>query len=123
MTSRNEYGTSSGQGRRLFARSDDGGQTWAANWSFFESELPGSYCEGSIVTDAEGVVYYGHADGRRVNYTVHQSTDGGRSFPKATVVYPGGSGYSDMALLKNGSLGIFFEKDGYNTLSFAVIDP
>lgn len=123
MTSRNEYGTSSGQGPRLFARSDDGGASWAANWSFFESELPGSYCEGSIVTDTEGAVYYGHADGRRVNYTVHKSTDGGRSFPKATVVYPGGSGYSDLALLKNGSLGIFFEKDGYNTLSFAVIDP
>jgi hypothetical protein len=30
--------------------------------------------------------------------------------------------YSDMALLKNGSLGVFFEKDGYNTLSFAVVD-
>ena len=31
--------------------------------------------------------------------------------------------YSDMALLKNGSLGVLFEKDAYNTISFAVIDP
>ena len=29
LTSRNEYGLSSGQGPRLFARSDDGGKTWA----------------------------------------------------------------------------------------------
>ena len=76
MTSRNFYGTSSGQGPRLFARSDDGGATWAANWSFFEDELPGGYCEGSIISDAEGVVYFGHPgvlhSGARSNYTVHK---------------------------------------------------
>eukprot|EP01052_Picozoa_sp_SAG31_P081903 SAG31_NODE_41868_length_274_cov_0.588571_2_plen_43_part_01 len=40
-------------------------------------------------------VYYGHPgpvhSSARANYTVHKSTDGGRSFPKATVVYPGGA--------------------------------
>ena len=51
MTSRNFYGASSGQGPRLFARSDDGGATWAANWSATETELPDPYCEGSILAD------------------------------------------------------------------------
>lgn len=37
-------------------------------------------------------------------------------------VYPGGAAYSDMAMLKNGSIAVFFEKDGYNTLSFAAIN-
>ena len=59
--------------------------------------------------------------GARANYTVHKSLDGGRTWPHATVVYPGGSAYSDMALLRNGSIGVFFEKDNYNTLSFATI--
>ena len=54
------YGLSSGQGDRLFARSDDGGETWAANWSFTYAELSGSYCEGSIVSDDQGAVYFGH---------------------------------------------------------------
>ena len=125
MTSRNFYGGSSGQGPRLFARSDDGGATWAANWSFFEDKLPGGYCEGSIISDADGAVYFGHPgmlhSGARANYTVHKSLDGGRTWPHATVVYPGGSAYSDMALLRNGSIGVFFEKDNYNTLSFATI--
>ena len=54
-----QYGGNSGQGPRLFARSDDGGQTWAANWSFTKAELPAAYCEGSLISDAEGAVYHG----------------------------------------------------------------
>ena len=54
---------------------------------------------------------------------VHTSLDGGRTWPKATVVYPGGAAYSDMVMLKNGSLAVLLEKDNYNTISFAVIDP
>lgn len=90
MTSRNFYGGNSGQGPRLFARSDDGGATWAANWSFTASELPGGYCEGSIISDSNGTVYFGHPgllhSGGRANYTVHKSFDGGRTWPSATLV-------------------------------------
>ena len=43
LTSRNFFGRSSRQGPRLFARSDDGGATWAANWSA-GADLPDPYC-------------------------------------------------------------------------------
>ena len=49
LTSRNSYGLSSGMGPRLFARSDDGGVSWAANWSA-GADLPDPYCEASIVS-------------------------------------------------------------------------
>jgi len=38
------------------------------------------------------------------------------------VIYKGRAGYSDMTFLKNGSLGVFFEKDSYNTVSFVAVD-
>ena len=45
LTSRNFFDRRSGQGPRLFARSDDGGASWAANWSA-GPDLPDPYCEG-----------------------------------------------------------------------------
>lgn len=121
MTSRNFYGKSSGQGPRLFARSDDGGASWAANWS--ATDLRDPYCEGSLVSDAVADrLYFGNpSSSRRANFSVHRSHDGGLTWPEATVVYPGGSAYSDMTFLRNGSLAVLFEKDNYNTLSFAVV--
>jgi len=123
MTSRNLFGLSSGQGPRLFARSDDGGATWAANWSAYDLTDP--YCEASLLSNvSDGTVYFGNPSNHgRGNFSVHSSSDGGRTWPKSVIVYPGGSEYSDMTFLRNGSIGIFFEKDGYNTASFTVVSP
>ena len=49
LTSRNFFGRSSGQGPRLFARSDDGGASWAANWSA-GADLPDPYCEAALLS-------------------------------------------------------------------------
>lgn len=120
MTSRNFYGTSSGQGPRLMARSDDGGETWASNWSSYD--LPDPYCEGSILSDAAGRLVFGNpSSSRRKNYSLHSSLDGGRTWPHSRIVYPGDAAYSDTAFVRNGSVGILFEKDNYNTMSFTVV--
>ena len=128
LSSRNFYGLSSKQGPRLFARSDDGGQTYAANWSAGVGttiNLPDLYCEASVLGDpAGGVVYFGTPSNThhgRYNFSVHASFDGGRSWPKSAVVYPGSSAYSDLAFTKSGSVAVLFEKDGYAHVSFGVV--
>ena len=39
------------------------------------------------------------------------------------LVYRGGSAYSDMALLPNGSIGVAWERGRYQWISFAVLTP
>lgn len=124
MTSRNFYGRSSGEGPRLFARSDDGGATWAANWSAGD-DLPDPYCEASLLSAparSELVLFGNPSSARhRANFSVHSSRDGGRSWPESLVVYPGGAAYSDMSFTRSGDLAILFEKDGYNTVAFGTL--
>ena len=127
LSSRNFYGRSSGQGPRLFARSDDGGATWAANWSAGEgtsTPLPDPYCEASVLGDpGRGVVYFGNPSNARyrANFSVHTSYDGGSSWPESVVVYAGGAAYSDLTFTRNGSVAVLFEKDNYNSVAFGVV--
>jgi len=122
MTSRNFYGKSSGQGPRMFARSDDGGATWAANWTAYD--LPDPNCEGSLLSNAKtGQLYFGNPSTSRSrgNYSIHSSSDGGRTWPQSMVVYPGAAAYSDMAFNRDGDIVVLFEKDNYNTVSVATV--
>ena len=126
LTSRNAFDTTSGQGPRMFARSDDGGVSWAANWSAYD--LPDPYCEGSLLSDPKaGTLLFGNPShaGHRLNFSVHRSADGGRTWPRATVVYAGDAAYSDMAFTRNGSVAVLFERgsggDPYRWVSFGVL--
>lgn len=122
MTSRNYYSRTSGQGPRLFARSDDGGATWAANWSA-TAALPDHYCEGSVLGDPDrGLTYFGNPSNKRANYSLHVSSDGGRTWPKGKVLYPGGAAYSDLSFTKDGRVAFLFERDNYNTVAFGITD-
>ena len=132
--------------RRGFARSDDGGRTWA-EWWFLEDRQPDVYvgtCFQSITSDVggpnpSGRIFFGHpgaVNGSRTNYTVHQSSDGGGSWALLQRVYAGGGGYSDINVLRKPgggkALGVAFQKTfeppdknieggGYN-MGFAVLD-
>ena len=122
LTSRNTFAPFAEQGPRLMARSDDGGATWAANWTAYD--LPDPYCEASMLSDAQGGLFLGNPShpSRRLNFSVHRSFDGGRTWPASVVVYAGDAGYSDMAFVRNGSLAVFFEKDfAVNSVAFGVV--
>ena len=57
--------------------------------------------------------------------SVHASDDGGRTWPRSTVVWGGDAAYSDMAFTRNRSVAILFEKGGggnpYLTIAFGVV--
>ena len=48
----------------------------------------------------------------RKNMTVRISYDEGKTWSEGKTIYTGGSAYSSMTILKNGDIGLFFEKDG-----------
>jgi sialidase-1 len=54
----------------------------------------------------------------RRNLAVRISYDEGESWSSGKVIYSGSAAYSTMALLKNGDIGIFFEKDDYSNNVF-----
>ena len=121
LTSRNFYGGTSGYGPRLFARSDDGGASWAANWSAVD--LVDSYCEASLLGDPDrGLLHFVNPSShRRDNLSVHVSSDGGRTWPKSAVLYPNGAAYSDASWTRKRELAFLFERDNYNTVAFGTI--
>jgi len=109
--------------KRGFARSDDGGRTWAEVWYLYdrqpEIENLEGVCEAPMVSDisASGTLYwgapFGAATATRSNYTVSRSVDNGASWEIVNRVFAGGAGYSDMHVLNNGTgtvLAIAFQK-------------
>ena len=123
ITSRND-GDKARQSNRLFARSDDGAETWAKLWESSQTVLPDPRCEASLLGDpAAGVLYFGNPSSvhSRQNYSVHTSTNGGLSWQFHTQVYSGGSAYSDMTFTAAGDLACLFEKDGYKEITLGVV--
>lgn len=126
---------------RGFARSDDGGQTWAEVWTLYDRqpEIYDSSCsDGIVYSPKTGATYFGHPNGingTRTNYTILRSMDQGAEWSLLSpVVYPGGAGYSSMVLLPHDGagdlLGVAFQRTiwdpnleggGYNTAFASVL--
>ena len=132
MTSRNLFDAKSGLHGRMFARSDDGGANWAQIWSDVNDPqlgLTSTYCEGSITAvPADGVLYFGNPTdrGRRGNYSIHSSTDGGLVWQSLSDVFGGGAAYSDLSMTRHGDVGFVFERgpsdrDPYAWLTFGKV--
>jgi hypothetical protein len=92
--------------RRGFARSDDGGWTWAEVWYIEDRqpEIMTGTCAQALVSDVgvSPTMYWSHPGNwtegteiARANYTLHQSTDSGAHWELVDRVYPLGAGYSD----------------------------
>lgn len=113
---------------RGFARSDDGGATWAEKWTLYDRqpEIPDQPCSDPLIySHKTGAMYFGHPGEwfgpgpwtrTRSNYTILRSLDEGASWSFLDVVWPGGAGYSDMHLLPSGDdepgdlIGVAFQK-------------
>ena len=55
----------------------------------------------------------------RKNMTVRISYDEGITWSEGKTIYPGEAAYSSMTILKNGDIGLFFEKENYTENVFA----
>jgi sialidase-1 len=100
--------------KRAFAVSGDGGQTFGKlRW---DNELVEPICQGSVLRftleSAQGrnrLLFSNPASRTRDHLTVKLSYDEARSWPVSRTVYQGLSGYSDLAVLPDNSIGLLYE--------------
>lgn len=113
-----------GKKMRYVHISSDEGKTWETRP---EPTLIDPGCNGSIIRYTS--IEDGYKKNRllfsnakmekgRKNMTVRVSYDEGITWTEGKTIYPGGSAYSDMTILENGDIGLFFEKDGYKENPF-----
>jgi sialidase-1 len=125
---------SRGTPRRLAATSDDGGATWSALRPVEDLPDPGD--NGSLVRfdglpslpsladDATGswlLATNNHDTALRRNTVLSLSTDNGSSWPAKLVLCPGSSAYSTAARLRDGNIGVLYERRGYREIVFASV--
>lgn len=107
------------KGVRYVHVSVDEGKTWESRP---ESALIDPGCNGSIIRYTS--INDGYKKNRllfsnakmgkgRKNMTVRISYDEGKTWSEGKTIYPGSSAYSSLTILKNGDIGLFFEKEEY----------
>jgi sialidase-1 len=125
---RNHWARSGGRpelaGRRLVSSSSDGGMTWTEptrDETLVEPTCQASLWRYSWPTDSQpGVLLFANPDStrRRERMTVRLSYDEGRTWPVSRLIDPGPSAYSCLTRLKDGRIGLIYERDNYQRLSF-----
>ncbi len=112
------------KGMRYVHTSSDEGKTWISK---AEPQLIDPGCNGSIIRYT--AIKDGYKKNRllfsnakmkkgRKNMTVRLSYDEGKTWTEGKTIYTGGSAYSSLTILKNGDIGLFFEKDGHKENPF-----
>ncbi len=111
-------------GTRWVHVSKDEGKTWASRP---EPALPDPGVNGSIArysSTGDGaardrLLFANPASAsKRENLTVRLSYDEGQTWSAARVVYAGEAAYPSMAVLDDGTVGLFFEQDDYTRNTF-----
>ncbi|MCL3781029.1 exo-alpha-sialidase [Prolixibacteraceae bacterium JC049] len=113
-----------GLGYRYVHISKDNGASWH---SFGDTTLIDPACNASIIRYTSKKDGYKKnrllfANAKRVkgrmNMTVRISYDEGKTWSDGKTVYAGSSAYSTLTILKNGDIGLLFEKDDYKSNQF-----
>lgn len=109
----------SGIGMRFIHLSNDHGASWV---SAPDSQLVDPACNASIIryslksqgaSENRLIFVNANAERSRKNLTIKISYDEGKTWNRGRVIYPGQAAYSSITVLKNGDIGLFFEKDDY----------
>jgi sialidase-1 len=116
-----------GSNRRAVQRSRDGGLTLEP--LAFDEALIEPVCQASLVSAVrpgrkpDGTLLFSNpASARRERMTVRFSPDDGHSWPSAKVLHEGPAAYSSLAVLRDGAIGLLYERgdrNAYERLSFA----
>jgi len=114
-----------GAHRRLWTTSNNGGDSWSELQTV--PDLPDPQCHASVCAfrpaeSHQQLLYCGplHASKRR-NGCLMRSLDGGNSWQELLTVYKDFFAYSDMAQIDAQSIGVLFERDRYDRVSFRRI--
>ena len=111
-------------GMRYVHTSSDEGKTWNSRP---EPKLIDPGCNASIIrytAKADGYnknrILFSNAkmEKGRMNLTIRVSYDEGQTWTEGKTIYGGGMAYSSLTILKNGDIGVFFEKDDYKENTF-----
>ena len=106
-------------GLRYVHSSTDNGKTWTTK---SDAQLTDPACNASLIrysmvsegSDKNRLLFSNlNSKDARENLTVRISYDEGETWSKGKTIYSGKSAYSSMTILKNGDVGLFFEKDDY----------
>jgi len=101
-----------GKGYRYSHVSSDMGKTWGSQQ---RNDLIDPGCNASLINyDGDVLLFSNVSDNKnRVNLVIRMSLDQGISWSTPKSIYKGEAAYSSMTILKNGDIGVFFEKDNY----------
>jgi sialidase-1 len=113
--------------KRTVAISNDQGQSWEPMSS--GEALIGPQCQASFIRysslsdgdDRNRLLFSNPASTKRENMTVRLSYDEGKTWPIFKTIYPGKADYSSLAVLPDGTVGMFYEhgpQHGTDQLTF-----
>ncbi len=112
------------EGPRKFVFSKDRGETWSEMVE--NPDISDPACNGDLITVKDGtrnVMLHslpGAPDDRR-DVSVYASFDEGRTWPVKTLAVPGGSAYSSLVQLPDGSIGILTEENTADGEAFDIV--
>jgi len=100
------------KGFRYSHISTDKGKTWISEKRI---DLIDPGCNASLINYNDDVLLFSNVSNNknRVNLVIRMSLDQGKSWSNPKSIYKGEAAYSSMTILKNGDIGVFFEKDNY----------
>ncbi len=109
-----------GQHHRAIALSHDGGLTWSPvrlDPALIEPVCQASFIRYTLAHEAgrNRLLFSNPADtARRDRMTIRLSYDEGKTWPVARLVYEGPSAYSSLAVLRDGTIGLLYERGTAN---------
>jgi sialidase-1 len=129
---RNHWGRSGKKpelaGRRLISRSRDGGATWEE--PIRDDGLIEPTCQASLIryswpedSQPSRLLFANPGSTfQRERMTVRLSYDEGRTWPVSKLIDAGPSGYCCLTRLKDGRVGLIYERDHYKCLTFLAFE-
>ncbi len=112
-------------GKRLVARSYDGGLTWSGE--AMDPVLVEPPCQASLLRysfagadERSRILFTNPAGQSRARLTMRLSYDEGKTWPVRKTIHAGSAAYSCMTRMKDGSVGLIYERDNYGRLTFAA---
>ena len=107
-------------GKRRFTLSKDFGVTWST--SFLQTDIIEPSCNGDFIRytlmdegfDKDRLLHSIPYATTRNNVSVLMSSDEGETWPVRKTIYPGVSAYSSLTILKDGSIGMYYEVGEYD---------